>query len=68
MAKIDKIKEGDLVVKRSNKKPHIVLEISRYQKRLYGAGGTTTTHRKRMLLRLPSGRQRWEHDGELKGV
>jgi hypothetical protein len=66
MAKIDKIKEGDLVVKRSNKKPHIVLEISRYQKRLYGAGGTTTTHRKKFLLLFPNGRQKWEIDTVLK--
>jgi hypothetical protein len=66
MAKIDKIKEGDLVVKRSNKKPHIVLEISRYQKRLYGAGGTTTTHRKKFLLLYPDGRQMWKIDTALK--
>ena len=32
MAKIDKIKEGDLVVSRANKKAHIVLEIKRYQR------------------------------------
>lgn len=66
MSRIDKIKEGDLVVKRSNKKPHIVLEISRYQKRLYGAGGTTTHHRKKFLLLFPDGRQRWQVDTALK--
>ena len=33
MAKIDKIKEGDLVVSRANKKPYIVLEIQKYHKR-----------------------------------
>ena len=66
MAKIDKIKEGDLVVKRSNKKPHIVLEISRYQKRLYGAGGTTTSHRKKFLLLSPDGHQSWKVDTALK--
>ena len=38
MAKIDKIKEGDLVVSRANKKSYIVLEIQRYHKRVYGSG------------------------------
>ena len=56
MAKIDKIKEGDLVVRRANKKAHIVLEIKRYTKKVYGAGPSGEP-RKAFKLLSPNGRQ-----------
>ena len=65
MAKIDKIKEGDLVVSRANKKAYIVLEIKRYQRKVYGAG-PSGSNRKKFLLLFPDGRQRWKIDTALK--
>jgi len=65
MGRIDKIKEGDLVVRRADKKPYIVLEISRYKKRLYGTR-TSGSERKKFLLLFPNGRQKWEIDTALK--
>jgi len=65
MSRIDKIKEGDLVVRRADKKPYIVLEISRYKKRLYGTR-TSGSERKKFLLLFPNGRQKWEIDTALK--
>ena len=65
MDRIDKIKEGDLVVRRADKKPYIVLEISRYKKRLYGTR-TSGSERKKFLLLFPNGRQKWEIDTALK--
>ena len=63
MAKIDKIKEGDLVVSRANKKAHIVLEIQKYHKSVYGS---SVPMRKKFLLLFPDGRQRWKIDTALK--
>lgn len=65
MAKIDKIKVGDLVVHRGSKKPYIVLEIKRYQKKAYGSGPSGSM-RKRFLLLFQDGRQRWRMDTALK--
>ena len=65
MAKIDKLKEGDLVVHRGSKRPYIVLEIKRYQKRVYGSGSPGSM-RKKFLLLFPDGRQRWKIDTALK--
>ena len=65
MSRIDKLKEGDLVVSRANKKPHIVLEVKKYQKKVYGAG-PSGTERKNFLLLSTNGRQRWQVDTALK--
>ncbi len=65
MAKIDKIKEGDLIVHRTNKKPYIVLAITKYERKVYGAG-PSGSNRKRFLLLFPDGRQRWQIDISLK--
>jgi len=65
MSRIDKIKEGDLVINRRTKKPHIVLEVKKYQKKVYGAGPSGNV-RKRFLLLLPNGRQKWKVDTALK--
>jgi len=65
MGRIDKIKEGDLVVRRGDKKPYIVLEITRYHKKAYGAG-PSGNNRKKFLLLCPDGRQKWWIDTSLK--
>ena len=65
MAKIDKLKEGDLVVHRGSKKPYIVLEIQKYHKRVYGSGSPGSM-RKKFLLLFPDGRQKWKVDTALK--
>ena len=65
MSRIEKIKEGDLVVSRENKKAHIVLEIRKYQRRVYGAGPSGNV-RKQFLLLFPDGRQKWKVDTALK--
>ena len=65
MGRIDKIKEGDLVVRRGDKKPYIVLEITRYHRKVYGAGPSGSS-RKKFLLLCPDGRQRWWIDTSLK--
>lgn len=65
MSRIDKIKEGDLVIRRSDKKPCIVLEIKRYHKKVYGAGPSGPS-RKKCLLLFPDGKQKWVVDTELK--
>jgi len=65
MAKIDKLKEGDLVIHRGNKKPYIVLEIKKHQRRVYGSG-TSGNERKKFLLLFPDGRQQWKVDTALK--
>lgn len=65
MAKIDKLKEGDLVVHRGSKKPYIVLEIKKYHKRVYGSGSPGSI-RKKFLLLYPNGRQMWQIDTALK--
>jgi len=65
MGRVDKIKEGDLVVRRADKKPCIVLEVARYHKKNYGpmAGAR---HRKKCLLLFPDGKQKWIVDTALK--
>ena len=65
MSRIDKIKEGDLIVNRSNKKPYIVLEIKKHQRRVYGSGASSS-ERKKFLLLFPNGRQKWKIDTALK--
>ena len=65
MGKIDKLKEGDLIVHRGSKKPYIVLEIKRYQKKAYGSGPSGLV-RKRFLLLATNGRQMWQVDTALK--
>ena len=65
MAKIDKLKEGDLVVRRGNKKPYIVLAITKYERKVYGAG-PSGSNRKRFLLLCPDGKQKWRKDTVLK--
>ena len=65
MAKIDKLKEGDLVVHRGSKKPYIVLEIKRRRKKSYGAG-PSGSNRKNFLLLATNGRQMWQVDTALK--
>ena len=65
MAKIDKIKEGDLIVHRTNKKPYIVLAITKYERKVYGAG-PSGSNRKRFLLLCPDGKQKWRKDTVLK--
>ena len=65
MAKIDKIKEGDLVVSRANKKAYIVLQISKHHRVAYGSGAPAST-RKKFLLLYPDGRQMWKIDTALK--
>ena len=65
MAKIDKLKEGDLVVHRGSKTPYIVLEIKKYHKRVYGSGSPGSI-RKKFLLLYPNGRQMWQIDTALK--
>ena len=65
MAKIDKIKEGDLIVHRGSKKPYIVLEIKRRRKKSYGAG-PSGSDRKNFLLLATNGRQMWQVDTALK--
>ena len=67
MGRIDKIKEGDLVVRRGDKKPYIVLEITRYHKKVYGASPALSgKNRKKFLLLCPDGRQKWWIDTALK--
>ena len=65
MNRTDNIKEGDLVVRRGNKKPYIVLEVKRYQRKVYGAG-PSGAERKNFLLLSTNGRQRWQVDTALK--
>jgi hypothetical protein len=65
MGKIDKLKEGDLVVRRGNKKPYIVLAIRKYERKVYGAG-PSGSNRKRFLLLCPDGKQKWWKDTALK--
>ena len=65
MAKIDKIKEGDLIVHRGSKKPYIVLAITKYERKVYGAG-PSGSNRKRFLLLCPDGKQKWRKDTVLK--
>ena len=65
MAKIDKIKEGDLVVRRGNKRPYIVLEIKRYRKKAYGSGPSGQP-RKAFKLLSSDGRQFLIKDTALK--
>ncbi len=65
MSRIDKIKEGDLVINRRTKKPYIVLEIKRRKKKSYGAG-PSGAERKNFLLLSTNGRQRWQVDTALK--
>jgi hypothetical protein len=54
MSRIDKIKEGDLLVNRTTKKPYIVLEIKRYTRKAYGSSGPP---RKAFKLFSPEGKQ-----------
>jgi len=65
MSRIDKIKEGDLLINRTTKKPYIVLEINRYQRKVYGSGSSGST-RKKFLLLSHQGRQTWKVDTEVK--
>ncbi len=65
MSRIDNLKEGDLVVNRTTKKPYIVLEIKRYHRKVYGAG-PSGSNRKKFLLLSPDGRQSWQVDTALK--
>jgi hypothetical protein len=65
MGKIDKLKEGDLVVRRGNKKPYIVLAITKYERKVYGAG-PSGSDRKNFLLLSTNGRQMWQVDTALK--
>ena len=65
MSSIDKIKECDLLVNRTTKKPYIVLEVKRYQRKVYGSG-PSGSKRKRFLLLSHEGRQMWKMDTELK--
>lgn len=65
MSRIDKIKEGDLVIRRGNKKPYIVLEIKRYKRKAYGSG-PSGEHRKSFTLLSPEGKQLSFRDTSLK--
>ena len=65
MSRVDKIKEGDLLVNRKTKKPYIVLEIKRRKKKSYGAG-PSGSERKNFLLLATNGRQKWRLDTALK--
>ena len=65
MSRIDRVKVGDLVVRRGDKKPYIVLEIKRYHRKVYGAG-PSGSNRKKFLLLSPDGRQSWQVDTALK--
>jgi hypothetical protein len=65
MSRVDNLKEGDLVVNRTTKKPYIVLEIKRYHRKVYGAG-PSGSNRKKFLLLSPDGRQSWQVDTALK--
>jgi hypothetical protein len=65
MSRIDKVKEGDLLVNRTTKKPYIVLEVKRYQRKVYGAGPSGNS-RKKCLLLFPDGKQKWIVDTALK--
>ena len=65
MSRIDKLKEGDLVVRRADKRPCIVLEIKRYHKKVYGAG-REKSRRKKCLILFPDGKQKWVVDTALK--
>ena len=63
MNRINKLKEGDLVIRRADKKPCVVLEIKRYHKKAYGA---VAGRRKKCLLLFPDGKQKWVVDTALK--
>ena len=65
MSRIDKLKEGDLVVRRADKKPYIVLEIKSYERKAYGAG-PSGTNRKTFTLLSPEGKQRNFRDTTVK--
>jgi len=65
MSRIDKIKQGDLLVNRTTKKPYIVLEVKKYQRKVYGSGPSGST-RKKFLLLSHQGRQTWKVDTEVK--
>ena len=65
MSRIEKIKEGDLLVNRKTKKPYIVLEVKRYQRKVYGSG-PSGSKRKRFSLLSHEGRQMWKIDTEVK--
>ena len=65
MGKIDKLKEGGLVVHRGSKRPYIVLEIKRYRKKAYGSGPSGQP-RKAFKLLSPDGRQFLIKDTALK--
>ena len=65
MSRVEKIKEADLLVNRKTKKPYIVLEVKRYQRKVYGSG-PSGSKRKRFLLLSHEGRQMWKVDTALK--
>ena len=65
MSRIDRVKVGDLVVRRGDKKSYIVLEIQRHPRKVYGAG-PSGNNRKKFLLLCPDGRQTWKIDTSLK--
>ncbi len=65
MSRIDKLKEGDLLVNRTTKKPYIVLEIKRYTRKAYGSGPSGPP-RKAFKLLSPEGKQFLIKDTALK--
>ncbi len=62
--KIDKIKEGDLIIQDKQKALHCVGD-QRYRKKVYGAG-PSGSNRKNFLLLATNGRQMWQIDTSLK--
>ena len=65
MSRIHKLKEGDLLVRRADKKPYIVLEIRKYRRKVYGAG-PSGENRKTFTLLSPEGKQRNFRDTTIK--
>ena len=65
MSRIHKLKEGDLLVRRADKKPYIVLEIKSYKRKVYGAG-PSGENRKIFSLLSPAGKTKIVRDTTIK--
>jgi hypothetical protein len=65
MSRIHKLKEGDLLVRRADKKPYIVLEIKSYKRKVYGAG-PSGENRKIFSLLSPAGKTKIVRDTSVK--
>lgn len=62
---VDKIKVGDLVLKKGTNKPFIILEVKKYHGGSYGAQ-RPAPERKKYLLFSHDGKQNWVIDTSLK--